>query len=32
MKLTEDLLQKFDDQITLEFEASMVYRLSLIHI
>ena len=26
MKLTEDLLQKFDYQITLEFEASMVYR------
>ena len=26
MKLTYDLLQKFNDQITLEFEASMVYR------
>ena len=26
MKLTDDLLQKFNDQITLEFEASMVYR------
>jgi len=26
MKLTDDLLQKFNAQITLEFEASMVYR------
>lgn len=26
MKLTDDLLTKFNDQITLEFEASMVYR------
>ena len=26
MKLTDDLLQKFNEQITLEFEASMVYR------
>ena len=26
MKLTDDLLKKFDAQITLEFEASMVYR------
>lgn len=26
MKLTDDLLKKFNDQITLEFEASMVYR------
>ncbi|MBB4735594.1 ferritin [Micrococcus cohnii] len=26
MKLTDDLLQKFNDQITLELEASIVYR------